>query len=101
MKPYRDAFGNKLTKHDVTLAVHNIVRIDSISTMRLNRLTGLGIMKSSRILKLLEHARVIGPSKDGQRWVIIKGQKSFDAAQNAALRQLKKGKNNDRIRNIN
>lgn len=92
MKPYRDAFGNPLTKQDVSLAVQGAVMNDSVTNMRLSRQTGLGLMKITRILSVLEQAHIVGPSKDGARPVIMRGIKNFEAARNAALRQLKKGK---------
>ncbi len=89
MKPYRDVFGNLLSKKDVTLAVQTAVMNETITTMKLSRSTGLGMLKSKKIIQLLEQAKVLSAPKDGTRRVIFNNE---PAALNAALRQLKKGR---------
>lgn len=92
MKPYRDTFGNPLSKKDIRLAIQYAVTTDQISSIKLNRNTGLGLGKSKKILELLQDAIVISTSKNGVHTVTLKGPKQYDAAVNAALRQLKKGR---------
>lgn len=87
-KPYRDAFGNPLTKQDVTDAVQAAVMSDELTAISLSRSTGLGVTKATRILKLLQDAKIV--SAKGK--VLFKGFMYHNAAVNAALRQLKKGK---------
>lgn len=89
---YTDALGKPLKKEDVQLAVQVIAMHSTISAMQLNRAARLGIAKSANILKLLQHANVVGPSENGTRNVIMRGYNSHSMALNAALRQLKKGK---------
>lgn len=92
MKPYRDTFGNPLSKKDVSMAVQAAVMSDNISTVKLWRGAGLGIGKAKRILELLQQAKVISAPVDGEHKVILRGLSNYDAAVNAALRQLKKGR---------
>lgn len=88
MKPYRDAFGNPLSKKDVTLVANVVTQHQYITVMGLQRDTQLGVAKCERILRLLQDAKVITAGSKNGRAVILK-----DPAQatNAALRQLKKG----------
>jgi len=88
-KPYRDMFGNPLTKNQVALAAQFAVTRPSVSSMSISRATGTGIGKASRIAQVLVHAGVIGQKKETGHVTILR---SPDAAVNAALRQLKKGK---------
>lgn len=88
MKPYRDVFGNNLTKKDVTMAVQAAVMTRRLSPISLHRATGLGIGKSNRIYQLLQDANVVGDDQT----VIFKGFNNHAGAVNAALRQLKKGR---------
>lgn len=83
-QPYRDVFGNKLSKKDVTLSTHALLGRKKLSPIQLHRLTRLGIGKSNRIYRLLQDANIV--SADQQ--VILTGA----PAENAALRQLKKGR---------
>lgn len=89
MKPYRDVFGNKLTQRDVAGAVRVTVQHGKASPSLLQRTFKWGYGKAARITALLEDAGVVGPLTDKPRPVILKNE---DAAINAALRQLRKGK---------
>lgn len=82
MKAYRDLFGKKLHKSDVTQAVIHTVRTGKVSSFHLTRSMGIGFFKASRLIKLLEDAHVVTADR-----VLLKE----DAALNAAFRQLKKG----------
>lgn len=88
MKPYRDVFGNPLSQKDTAMAVQATVMTDQISTMSLSRSTGFGVGKTLSMIKLLVDAQVVTPDFK----VLFKGFKYHDAALNAALRQLRKGK---------
>lgn len=89
MKPYRDIFGNKLTKQDVEAATRVMVRNGKASPSLLQRNFRWGYGKAARILQVLETAKVVGPVTDKPRVIVFKNE---DQAVNAALRQLKKGK---------
>lgn len=89
MKPYRDVFGNPLTKTDVAAATRLIVRNGKASPSLLQRSFKWGYGKAAKITTLLEDAGVVGPVTDKPRLVILNNE---DGAVNAALRQLKKGK---------
>lgn len=82
MKAYKDLFGKKLNKQDVTQAVIHTVRSGKVSSIHLTRSLGIGFFKASRLIKLLEDAKVVNADR-----VLLKE----DAALNAAFRQLKKG----------
>lgn len=86
MKAYKDLFGKKLHKADVTQAVIHTVRSGKVSSMHLTRSMGIGFFKASRLIKLLADANVVTADQDNRR-VLLKE----DAALNAAFRQLKKG----------
>lgn len=88
VKPYRDAFGNPLTKQDVTTAVQVAVLNGKISSLSLATLTRLGVSKSARIIELLKDANIV--SADNK--VMFRGASSQATAINAALRQLNKGR---------
>ena len=88
MKQYRDLFGKKLSKQDVVQAVIYTVRNHAPYPQRLARLMGIGYFKANRLAQLLADANVTTPMGSANRKVLL----SEDAAVNAALRQLKKGK---------
>lgn len=84
MKQYRDLFGKKLGKQDVVQAVIHTVRSGNPAAMNIARRMGIGYFKASRLTRVLIDAGVT--TENGA--VILKE----DAAVNAALRQLKKGR---------
>jgi len=87
MKAYRDLFGKKLNKADVTQAVIHTVRSGNPYPSHLSRHMGIGFFKATRLVKLLADANVTTPTDSKNRRVLLKE----DAALNAAFRQLKKG----------
>lgn len=89
MKLYRDVFGNPLPKRDVELAARFVVHTGSASASAMQRNLRWGYGKCARIIELLADAKVVGPLTTKPRIVILA---SGDAATNAALRQLKRGK---------
>lgn len=89
MKRYTDIFKKPITKDDVELAVSIIVTLNKANSRTLYQYMKIGISKANRILGLLEDAGVVTPKLDGTRKVILKNQAG---ATNAALRQLKRGK---------
>lgn len=88
-KPYRDVFGNPLTKQDVKTAVAIVVRSDNPYLTNLQRQMKVGYGKALRLLNVLYQAGVINGPDASPRAVILKNE---EQATNAALRQLKKGK---------
>lgn len=89
MKAYRDVFGNPLSKRDVEAAARLMAQTKRATTSLLTRRFAWGYGKASRTVELLEDAGVISMMHRGERTVLLKNE---DAAVNAALRQLKKGK---------
>ena len=90
MTPYRDVFGNPLRKKDVILACQIAVQKGRLTALALHRSTQWGLGKAGRIVKLLQEAGVLAQSgPDGKKTVLLRTE---DAAVNAALRQLKKGR---------
>lgn len=87
MKAYRDMFGRKLNKSDVTQAVIHTVRGKNPYPARLSRSMGIGFFKAKRLAQLLADAHVTSPMDAPNRKVYL----NEDAALNAAFRQLKKG----------
>lgn len=87
MKPYRDVFGNPLTKKDVKLAVAVAVQTGNPYPANLQRKMHTGYGKAARLSKLLSDAGVTS-NVEGPRTVILRDE---EQATNAALRQLKKG----------
>lgn len=87
MKAYKDFFGKKLNKADVTQAVIHTVRGNNPSALHLCRQMGIGFFKATRLVKLLADATVTSPTDNKDRRVLLRE----DAALNAAFRQLKKG----------
>jgi len=87
MKAYRDLFGKKLNKQDVTQAVIHTVRSGNPYPAHLSRAMGIGYFKATRLVKLLADANVTSATDIKNRRVLLKE----DAALNAAFRQLKKG----------
>lgn len=84
---YRDIFGRKLSKFDVTQAVIHTVRSGNPYPANISRRMGIGYFKAVRLAKLLADAKVTSPMDSQNRRVLLKE----DAAVNAALRQLKRG----------
>lgn len=89
MKAYRDIFGNPLPKRDVAASARLIVQMKRATTSLLTRRLGFGYGKASRIMELLEDAGVVSLMYDSRRAILLRNE---EAAVNAALRQLKKGK---------
>lgn len=89
MKPYRDLFGNPLSKRDVEAATRLIITRSSASAVLIHGKFNWGYGKILRILGLLCDAKVVGPGTGRPRIIILTNE---EAAVNAALRQLKKGK---------
>lgn len=90
VKPYRDTFGNPLPKKDVELAAMVAARNATVTPFSLSRAIGhTGIIKARRLLTVLADAKVVKAGKDSTYSRIINND---DAAVNAALRQLKKGR---------
>lgn len=83
-KPYTDLLGRKLEKGEVVLATTIIVATDNPYAFNLRRHMNIGFGKTSRIVRLLRDAGVVSMTR-----VILRNE---DAAINAALRQLKKGR---------
>ena len=91
MAGYTDILGKPLAKSDVILAVRYVICRPTITPMLLHRSTHCGIGKSANLLRLLEDAKVLSSKADnGKRSVLLRTEAS---ALNAALRQLRKGKN--------
>lgn len=88
-KPYRDVFGNPLTKQDVVAATKATVEHGKASPTLLQRKFKWGFGKAAKITMLLRDAGVIGAITNVPSPVILKKE---DEAVNAALRQLKKGR---------
>lgn len=84
MSKYRDLFGKQLSKQDVVQTVIHTVRSGNPAAMNIARRMGIGYFKASRLTKVLIDAGVTTSAGA----VLLKE----DAAVNAALRQLKKGK---------
>lgn len=84
---YRDFFGRKLHKRDVTQAVIHTVRSGNPYPARLARNMGIGYFKAVRLARLLADAKVTSPMDAPNRRVFL----NEDQALNAAFRQLKKG----------
>lgn len=84
---YRDFFGRKLNKFDVTQAVIHTVRSGNPYPANIARRMGIGYFKAVRLAKLLADAKVTSPMDQQNRRVFL----NEDQALNAAFRQLKKG----------
>lgn len=89
MRAYTDVFKKPLDKYEVTGIVIEIIRHKQPTTAFITRRGKWGIGKALAILNLLEDAGVISPGMRGRRTILLKDP---DAAINAALRQLKKGR---------
>lgn len=87
MRQYRDLFGKKLHKKDVTQAVIYTVRGRNAGVFYLSRSLHIGLFKARSLVQLLADAGVTSPMNHENRRVLLKE----DAALNAAFRQLKKG----------
>ena len=85
---YRDFFGMKLTKQDVVQATLHTVRNQNAYPAALARYMGIGFFKAKRLAQVLADAHVTSAMDGKDRRVLLKE----DAAVNAALRQLKKGR---------
>ncbi len=86
---YTDTFKRPLTREDVALVTRAIVRTGSASALIIQRHTKIGVMKTTKIIKLLEDAKVLRQATENAPRVVI--LKNETIAVNAALRQLKKG----------
>lgn len=89
MKPYRDVFGNKITKRDVAMACQAVAVLNANTPVKLSRATRWGIGKAGRIMRVLEDAGVVHKTDKGTRSITLR---NFEMAVNAANRQLKKGR---------
>lgn len=89
MRPYRDAFGNPITKQDVMQAVAIVVRTGNPWPSNLHRKLKIGYAKAARLVKVLSDAGVTSEPDVSPQVVILRDEAQ---ATNAALRQLKKGK---------
>lgn len=88
MKQYRDLFGKKISKQDTVQAVIHTVRGRNPYPQALSRAMGIGFFKARRLAQILADAHVTTSMDQPNRRVLL----NEDAAVNAALRQLKKGK---------
>lgn len=91
MRPYVDVQGKKLLKNEVAAVIREMQKARRTGPTFVQRRFGMGYGKAMRIVELLEDAGVLslyGPS-DRPRVMLLKTE---DAAINAALRQLKRGK---------
>ena len=91
MKPYVDIQGNKLDKYEVSAVIRAMQQAKRTAPTFLQRRFGMGSGKAMRIVELLEDAGVLSLMGSGSRPRIFL-LKTEDAAINAALRQLKKGR---------
>lgn len=91
MKPYVDIQGNKLLKNEVAGVIREMQKAKRTGPTFLQRRFGMGYGKAMRIVELLEDAGVLSLMGPGSRPRIFL-LKTEDAAINAALRQLKKGR---------
>lgn len=89
MKAYTDALKKPLDKHEVAAVVRLMIAANRPSTSFVTRRFGMGFGKAFAIIMLLDDAGVISPMMRGKRTIILK---DVDTAINAALRQLKRGK---------
>lgn len=90
MKKYTDVWKKPLESLEVTACARVSVQMKFGSTSLFTRRFGIGYGKALEILTLLIDANVVAePSKEGRHRTILKSE---EAAINAALRQLKKGK---------
>lgn len=88
-KLYIDAFKKPITKEQVTHVIRVLMVKGMVQPITIQRATGLGTMKVSVIIRLLEDADVISiPGLNGRRSLYLRDEQQ---ATNAALRQLKKG----------
>ena len=86
---YTDAYRRPIKADDVALVTKVVIRTGSASALSVQRYAKLGVQKTTKIIKLLEDAKVLRPATDtAPRVVILKNETT---AVNAALRQLKKG----------
>lgn len=91
MKQYTDIQGNKLLKNEVASVIREMQKAKRTGPTFLQRRFGMGYGKAMRIVELLEDAAVLSLTGPGGRPRIFL-LKTEDAAINAALRQLKKGR---------
>lgn len=89
MKPYTDVFKKPLDKNEVASVVRTMVTEKHPTTSFITRRYGYGYGKALEMIMLLQDAGVLGPLSRGKHTILLK---TPDAAVNAALRQLKKGK---------
>lgn len=89
MKLYTDAFKKPITKDDVRLVVQVLMQKGMVQPVTIQRSTGMGLAKVNVIVRLLEDADVISiPGLNGRRSLHLRNESQ---ANNAALRQLRKG----------
>ena len=86
MKQYTDVFKKPLDKKEVATVVMVVVMQKTTSVIEVQRYINIGAGKLNKIFQLLEDAGVISSEP---RSILLN---RVDAATNAALRQLKKGK---------
>jgi DNA segregation ATPase FtsK/SpoIIIE-like protein len=90
MRPYVDIQGNKLDKYEVSAVIRAMIQANRTGPTFLQRRFGMGYGKAMRIVELLEDAGVLVPHTGSRPRTFL--LKTEDAAINAALRQLKKGR---------
>lgn len=88
MKLYTDAFKKPITKTEVMTAVKLMVDTKRVDSMLFTRRLGWGYAKVSTVIRLFEDADVVSLTYRNKRTILLK---DVDMANNAALRQLKKG----------
>lgn len=88
MKLYVEAFKKPITKTEVMTAVKLMIDTKRIDNMLLCRRLGWGYAKAAAVIRLFEDADVISLMHNNKRSILLK---DVDMANNAALRQLRKG----------
>jgi len=89
MRAYTDVFKKPLDKNEVAGVVREIIAHKQPTVAFIARRFKWGFGKALAVLTLLDDAGVISPAMRGRRTILLKDP---DAAINAALRQLKKGR---------
>lgn len=88
MKIYLDTFKKPITKEDVLKVVQVVVSKGVLTPISVQLSTKISMSKVRVIYRLLEDADIITVPSNGKQSVILKDIKQ---ANNAALRQLRKG----------
>jgi hypothetical protein len=88
MKLYTDAFKKPITKTDVMTAVKLMIDTKRADVFLFSRRMGWGYAKASAVIRLFEDADVISIRHRNKHTILLR---DVDMANNAALRQLRKG----------